>query len=304
MPESTTPHLGIDGIRPRVDFACSWRTDARVWFKYRVPSHQFLLVESGVLRARTPNHELVARAGDLLCLRRETRNEYGFDGAVSYWETHIAFAPPPHEATRLWLEGEPIPDHIPLGEHAGAARRAFETFCIELGREGDLHRLRVGAAVYELLAAITAALGREPSRRPRADPWQRARARLEANLARPLTLVEVARELGVGEDHFIRGFRRRFGMSPMAYRNQARLRAAAVRLSGGEQAVKEVARAYGFADASAFARAFRRQFGLAPSDLRIAGELPAPQSEPGDLPYPVNQHIRPPGLGPAWFTWG
>jgi AraC-like DNA-binding protein len=103
----------------------------------------------------------------------------------------------------------------------------------------------------------------------------------------------------------IRAFRRRFGISPMAYRAQAKLRWASGELAGG-RAVKEVARYLGFADASAFSRAFRRQFGLSPSELRVPGASAVPKAlpQPSDTAFPMNRHVMPPDSAGAWFTWG
>ncbi|MBA2482499.1 MAG: helix-turn-helix transcriptional regulator [Planctomycetes bacterium] len=299
------PHVTVEDARPRVDFSCCWRVDAEQRHVYRVPSHQFLFIESGRVYARTSRGECWAGPGELLCLKREPRNEYGYTGPTCYWEAHVTFVPPPRQALPLWLEGQPIPDRIVLGEHAPAVRTAFDTWCRELDRPGDLPRLRVLGALNDLLAAVTMALGREPSRRARADPWQRVRARLEGDFGAPLTVADLAAELNIGEDHVIRAFRRRFGLSPMAFRAQAKLRWASRELAEGRP-VKEVAHQLGFADASAFARAFRRHFGVAPSDLHVAGMGTAPKPLPAtdELSFPMNRHIQPPGATSPWFIWG
>ncbi len=307
MPESTSRlHCTIDAIRPRVDFACHWRLALTTWYVYRVPSHQLLLVESGILRARTPRGEVRAGPGELLWLTREARTEYGFSGSVSYWEAHVSFAALGQPELPLWLEGAPVPDVVPLGAQAEAARRLFGILCLELDRPGEAPRLRVRGAAFELLATVAAALGREPRGAARPDPWQRLRARLGDELADHLTLSELAADMDISEDHLIRGFRKRFGVSPMAYRAQARLRWAATVLAADNQSVKEVAHRLGFRDASAFSRAFRRQFGLAPTELRVAGpeSVPPPVTGSGDEPYALNRHIRPPGSAGAWFDWG
>ena len=306
MPESTSRlHCTVDSIHPRVDFACHWRLALTKWYVYRVPSHQLLLVESGVLRARTARGEVRAGPGELLWLTREARTEYGFAGPVSFWETHLSFADHGQPEPPLWLEGAPVPDVVVLGAHAEAARRLFGILCLELDRPGEAHQLRVRGAAFELLATVAAALGREPRGPLRPDPWQRLRARLADELADHLTLGELAAGMDFSEDHLIRGFRKRFGVSPMAYRAQARLRWAATVLATGDQSVKEVAHRLGFRDASAFSRAFRRQFGLAPTELRVAGpqSVPPPVAGSGDEPYKLNMHIRPPGVE-GWFHWG
>ncbi|HYE08419.1 MAG TPA: AraC family transcriptional regulator [Planctomycetota bacterium] len=304
MPEST-PHLDPADIQPRIDFVCRWRLEDRSdWFSYRVPSHQFLLVEDGELRARVDGDLIEAGPGDLLCLRPQPRNEYGRRGRVAYFEMHLAFAPPPRRAIALWLHGRPIPPLVRLGEHRGAATAAFTALCLDVGAAGDAAALRSQASVHALLAAIAAALAGSAPVVRHEDPWLRARAVLENDLHRPLRLAEAAAEAGVGEDHFIRGFRRRFGVSPMAHRGRARLRAAAAALADATVAVKEAAARFGFTDTSAFARAFRRGFGVPPSAWRAAAtQLPPPSAEAA-VPYPLNRHIRPPGGDEGWFTWG
>jgi AraC-like DNA-binding protein len=108
-------------------------------------------------------------------------------------------------------------------------------------------------------------------------------------------LREVAKEVGVSVDHFIRGFRSRFGASPAQYRAQEKLRHAAHCLRAGDEPIKALAADLGFADAYSFTRAFRRYFGVLPSDLR-EGRAPMPAvAAPVKPLLPINQHVLPPG---------
>lgn len=294
MPEATaTMPKSISDLH--IDFAACWEVDGRKGYRYRVPCCQLILVDEGRLWARHGGRIVVAGPGDLLCLEREPLNEYGWDAPARFWEVHLSIP------GGLRIEGAPPPALVALRAHVDEARDAFETCCRELSRPGDLADLRVHAALYQLLAALAAALGRAPTRAT-PDRWQRLRERLERKLGSPLRLDDVARELGVSPDHLIRGFRRRFGLAPMAWRTRATLRQACVLLDGG-QAVKTVARRLGFTDASAFTRAFRRHFGITPTQYTAHERPPAPPPEEA-RGYPLNAHVRAPDAATPWFTWG
>ncbi|MBA3846843.1 MAG: helix-turn-helix transcriptional regulator, partial [Planctomycetes bacterium] len=132
---------------------------------------------------------------------------------------------------------------------------------------------------------------------PELDLWQRARQRLGEDLAREIEVRAVAGEAGLSVDHFIRGFRRRFAISPGDYRAQQRLRHGAHLLRAGDDPIKSVARAVGFTDAYAFTRAFRRWLGVLPSDLRAGRATLPPDAHPDQPLLPVNRHILPPAAG-------
>jgi AraC-like DNA-binding protein len=287
MPESISD--------PYLDFACCWEVDGIRRYRYRVPCCQLILVESGRLWARHGGKMVSAGPGDLLCLGREPLNEYGWDAPARFWEAHLTIT------GGLRIEGATPPPVVPLRAHLDEVRATWLTWCQELDRPGDVARLRVQAATFSLLAALAATLGRAPAR-TKNDPWQRVRDRLERDLGRPLALTDVARAAGVTPDHLIRGFRKRFGMAPMAWRARATLRQACVLLEAG-QPVKTVAHRLGFTDASAFTRAFRRLFGLTPTQY-AAHERPEVPPRDEHLGYPLNRHLRPPGSVTPWFTWG
>lgn len=88
-------------------------------------------------------------------------------------------------------------------------------------------------------------------------------------LDQELAVGALAKQLGYSTDGFIRAFRRRFGMTPAAYRVAQRLASARAELKQGS-AVADVAYAAGFADQSHFGRLFRRAYGATPAAYRSA----------------------------------
>lgn len=97
---------------------------------------------------------------------------------------------------------------------------------------------------------------------------RRARERIDADPAAPLTLAQLANEAGVSRFQLIRGFARDLGLSPHAYIVQRRLALARGLIRAGH-ALADVALASGFCDQSHLARCFTRQFGVPPR--RYAG---------------------------------
>ncbi len=296
--------ITLDQICPSMDLASAWEYDHDVWYTYRNPGHHLLLIEKGAIEARTPEGRFSGKAGDLLCFRPTEVNEYGSVGAIRFYQLHVNFGAPPRDQHTPYLdEIGPLPLHLSLGEGFAPMRRVFETCCLELSQSGAAHRLRVQAAVFELLAIVADAAGRDRSRTPKLDAWQRMRLRLGSQLNAEMRIAKLAREMGIGTDHFIRQFKQRFGTSPKAYRTHAKMREAARLLRAGDQSVKSIAYALGFPDTKSFSRIFKRTLGMVPSDMRsqtgAVGLADAPLLA-GQL-YPINQHVVPPHAGTDWF---
>jgi AraC-like DNA-binding protein len=115
---------------------------------------------------------------------------------------------------------------------------------------------------------LVARLGAHSTSRPSADyePTaciRRARQRIDADPAAPLTLIELAREAGLSRYQLIRAFARELGLTPHAYILQRRI-ALAQRLIRAGRDLAEVATAAGFCDQSHLTRRFVRQFGVTP----------------------------------------
>jgi len=126
------------------------------------------------------------------------------------------------------------------------------------------------AAETALIDAISTlivrhALCHPEASRPCADPPRVAlmKEHLAADLVEPLSLTELAAQVGLSPFHAARLFTQATRMPPHAWRNQLRLQRALGPLRDGLP-VADVAAACGFTDQSHFTRHFRRMFGVPP----------------------------------------
>lgn len=138
-----------------------------------------------------------------------------------------------------------------------------------------------GPAETEFLAkALVARVARQVNAKPRAvsqaDPLAKVRRHIEANLATPLLLAELAAIAGMSQFHFCRVFREATGKSPHQHILAARIQAAcrmlwAVASSGaGERSILDIALACGFGSSSHFSTQFKRHTGQSPLHWRAA----------------------------------
>ncbi|KRE90953.1 AraC family transcriptional regulator [Frateuria sp. Soil773] len=87
---------------------------------------------------------------------------------------------------------------------------------------------------------------------------------LHAHLADRLTLEQLAATAGLSPFHFLRQFRRQYGVTPQQMLMAVRLSEAKRRLAAGE-APAQVAAAAGLADQAHLTRAFARRYGVTPA---------------------------------------
>ena len=108
----------------------------------------------------------------------------------------------------------------------------------------------------------------EPAERRRVALPDRIIALMERNLDFPLTLAQMAAELGISTRSLSRACQRHFGDSPMRVYLRIRLQAARNFLFYEEFSIKDVALACGFSYPTVFARSFKAQFGETPRSFR------------------------------------
>jgi AraC-like DNA-binding protein len=96
---------------------------------------------------------------------------------------------------------------------------------------------------------------------------------IEKKLDKPLTVADLAHEMGMSERTLHRRFRLAVGTTPAAYLIQARIRRAADQLSREDwenRRISDVAMACGFEDSNYFSRCFRQVMGRTPRDYQKA----------------------------------
>ena len=128
-------------------------------------------------------------------------------------------------------------------------------------------------------AALAHVLARHAGRAPRADirgglaPALRRRLVdwLDARLAQPVTVGEMAAFCALSETHFAHAFRASLGVAPHEWIVARRIdRAAALLRSRRAPSLDEVARATGHASASHLVRRFKARWGMTPGQYRAA----------------------------------
>jgi DNA-binding response OmpR family regulator len=194
------------------------------------------------------------------------------------------------------LRADPVTTAIPvlflsaLGD-ADDRVRGFEAGAVDyVTKPFDARELLLRVLTHLRLArgspapAATAEPPAHPA--PEAAPLSRdmrlllcARDRLLADLARPITLEQLAWACGSNRTTLQALFRRHLGMTVGAYLREQRLHRARALLADPGVSVAGAARAVGYRNARDLARAYRARFGAAPSASRGAPREP-PQPQP------------------------
>lgn len=102
--------------------------------------------------------------------------------------------------------------------------------------------------------------------RDQAEAVQRMQDYVEAHLAEPITLTQLADAAGYSPWHASRLFHQLVGMQPLDYARSRRMTKAAQALRQGGQGVLDTALSLSFGSHEGFTRAFNREYGLSPSD--------------------------------------
>lgn len=142
-----------------------------------------------------------------------------------------------------------------------------------LERPAEACRLFLDHVALALCAHLACAYGGAPSRlAPVAGlaPWQvrRAKELLAGNLARHVSLAEVAAECALSRSHFSKAFKATTGQSPHAWLIDRRIEAARHMLQATSATLSEIAIGCGFADQSHLTRVFGARTGSSPAQWR------------------------------------
>jgi len=101
------------------------------------------------------------------------------------------------------------------------------------------------------------------------DPYvARALALFHGDVARPWTIEDLAREVGLSRSALADRFVKLLGMAPIHYLAHWRMQVASQELRNTSSSLAQIALAVGYESEAAFSRAFKKAFGSAPASWR------------------------------------
>lgn len=199
------------------------------------------------------------RPGRVSLVPPGTTVRYRYRGRSEHLFAHLRIPPsgPPRTVPVVQDTGPELPALTGLLLQAVAAAPS----------EPDRTRAELWTALWRV-AQLTPPVAAAPGPHPAVTA---AIAHIEAHLAAPLTIPEVARVAGVSHNHLTRLFHTETGGTVVAYIRRRRLERAHHLLRATTLSIPAVAASVGIPDLQAFNKACRRELGASPRALRGAG---------------------------------
>ncbi|MCK1815274.1 AraC family transcriptional regulator [Streptomyces sp. XM4011] len=176
---------------------------------------------------------------------------------------------------RLPATGEPRT--VPVVQDAGPELPTLSTLMHQAVAAWPSTPARAAAEIWTALWRVAhlapAARGRQDATHPAVNT---AIAHIEARLASPLTVPEIAKVAGLSHTHLTRVFRAATGSTVVAYIRQRRLARARHLLRESTLSISAIAAQVGIPDLQAFNKACRRDLGASPRVLRAAHRAAGP----------------------------
>lgn len=91
---------------------------------------------------------------------------------------------------------------------------------------------------------------------------------IQKHLQENMSIKTLSREAYMSEPHFFRCFKQQFGVSPVDYINEQRIRAAKMMLQAADISITDISFACGFNNLNYFLKMFKRHTGLTPAQYR------------------------------------
>jgi AraC family transcriptional regulator len=182
----------------------------------------------------------------------------------------------------LFFDDDTVSARDPHGEDSLARLLATAALAVDIDRPLTRMCIQRAATLLGLELSVGGSLTAQRFR-PQSGLlfWQVKRVKLyiEDNLASTIRAPDLAEFLHLSTSHFHRGFRKAFGVSPIAYVIRRRIRRAQELILNSQASLSQVALECGMCDQAHLSRAFRRIVGSSPSAWRRQLACLAPDAD-------------------------
>lgn len=137
--------------------------------------------------------------------------------------------------------------------------------------EGLTRRIYLESKVYELIALLYEGVNIQPRiklNKSDVDKIYQAAHLIKENLGDPLTILELARRVGINQTKLKEGFKKVFGNTIFGYLQQIRMNEARNYLLNTNLSIQQIGNLVGYQHMSNFSAAFKKINGISPLKLR------------------------------------
>jgi AraC-like DNA-binding protein len=226
----------------------------------------YILRGPGVFESKTTGPQKVV-PGTLMLLFPGEWHRYRPDRETGWDEYWVSFA---GEQIDGWVRQEFFSPASPL-LCVGMDESLLHHFqeLVDQTRAAPIGFQQIAAAdVHRILAAALAAVRRLGMTDRNEEIVRQAKAFLEENVERTVSMPVLARSLHISEDHFRRLFKHHTGMAPYEYYLELKMHRARQLLCETKLTLRQIAHALGFESPFHFSRAFKQRTGMPPSQWR------------------------------------
>ncbi|WP_366294949.1 AraC family transcriptional regulator [Paenibacillus sp. AN1007] len=233
------------------------------------PYHYLLFVLEGEGTFIQNGQQYPLRARDAFCLFPHVTHEYWTDPEQPLQKIFIAFDGPyaAELLSRIGLSPDnPYRSGVLTPETASSMRSFMEDVRKTQDSATDLGRLIRFLSLFDRIARSPATKDLQPDV---ATPWlQKGKEYIELHFAGGISVEGVSAHAGVDRTHFAKQFRKAYGLSPVQYIQQLKMKQAKILLMQTTLSLTEVAHSVGYPDLFSFSKAFKKQVGLPPNRYR------------------------------------
>ena len=222
-------------------------------------------VVSGRGILQTENKTFVLQAGDAFLIKPETSVFYEADAEEPWSYYWVGFA---GTGARLFLNQTVFKQDLPVVFLRQGERFRLALLEIYKARGSDYpSAVRMSGYLQAALGLLMTDAPSEEAETP-AVYARRGAEFIQQNYSLPITVTEVAEQIGVSRSYLYRVFMMKYSCSPSDYLTDCRISRACHLLRHSDLPVAAVAASVGFEDSYYFSRAFRREIGQTPSAYR------------------------------------